>query len=93
MYADYTSLCFKSTDLSLLSEALNEDLSRLDAWWISNKFSLNLGKTQSMLVSTKTKRKALYMSNPNLQVKIEGTELEVVNKIKHFGVLLGNILD
>ena len=57
MYADDTSLCFKSKDLSRLNEALNEDLSRLDAWLISNKLSLNVAKTQSMLDSTKAKRK------------------------------------
>ena len=36
MYADETSLCFKSKDLSRLNDALNVDLSRLDAWLISN---------------------------------------------------------
>ena len=37
MYVDDTSLCFKPKDLSRLNEALNEDLSRLDAWLISTK--------------------------------------------------------
>ena len=83
MYADDTSLCFKSKDLSLLNEALNEDLSRLDASLISNKLSLNVAKTQSMLVSTKVKRKALDKSSRHLQVKINGTDLEVVSKIKY----------
>ena len=55
--------------------------------------SLNVAKTQSMLVSTKAKRKALDESNQNLQVKINGTELEVVSKIKYLGVLLDNSLD
>ena len=59
MYADDTSLCFKSKDLSRLNEALNKNLSRLDAWLISNKLSLNVAKTQPILVSTKAKRKAL----------------------------------
>ena len=72
MYADHTHLCFKSKDLSRLYEALNEDLSRLDAWLISNKLSLNEAKTKSMLVSTKAKRKALNKSNQNLQVNIKG---------------------
>ena len=57
MYADDTSLCFQSKDLSRVNEALNEDLSRLDAWLVSNKLSLNVAKTKSMLVSTKAKRK------------------------------------
>ena len=92
MYADDTSLCFKSKDLSRLNEALNEDLSRLDAWSISSKLSLNVAKTKSMLVSTKAKRKALNKPNQNLQVNSNGTELEVVSKIKHLGVLLDNSL-
>ena len=92
-YADDTSLCFKSKDLSRLNEALNEDLSRLDAWLINNKLSLNVAKTQSMLVSTKAKRKTLDKSSQHLQVKINGTELEVVSKSKYLGVLLDNSLD
>ena len=92
-YADDTSLCIKSKDFSRLNKALNEDLSHLDAWLIINKLSLNVAKTQSMLVSIKAKRKALDMSNQNLQVKINGTELEVVSKIKYFVVLLDNSLD
>ena len=60
---------------------------------INNKLSLNVAKTQSMLVSTKAKGKALDKSNQNLQVKINGTELEVVNKIKYLGVLLDCSLD
>ena len=93
MYADDTSLCFKSKDLSRLNEALNEDLSCLDAWLINNKLSLNVAKTQSMLVSTKVKRETLDRSSQHLQVKINGTELEVVSKIKYLGVLLDNSLD
>ena len=93
MYADDTSLCFQSKDLSRVNEALNEDLSRLDAWLVSNKLSLNVDKTTSMLVSTKAKRKTLNKSNQNLQVNINGTELEVVSKIKLLGVLLDNSLD
>ena len=55
--------------------------------------SLNVAKTQSMLASTKAKRKALGKSNQNLQVKFNRTELEVVSKIKYLGVLLDNSLD
>ena len=46
-----------------------------------------------MLVSTKAKRKAIDKSNQNLQVKINGMELEVASKSKYLGVLLDNSLD
>ena len=45
-----------------------------------------------MLVSTKAKRKAIDKSNQNLPVKINGTELEVVSKIKYLGIILENSL-
>ena len=93
IHVDDTSLCFKSKDLFRLNEALNEYLSLLDAWLISNKLFFNVAKTQSMLVFTKAKRKALDKSNQNLKVKIQGTELEVVSKIKYLEVLLDNSLD
>ena len=53
MYTDDTSLCFKSKDLSGLNKALNDDLSNLDDGLVSNKLSLNVAKTQAMLVFTK----------------------------------------
>ena len=87
MYAGDTSLCFKSKGLFRLNEALYEDLSRLDAWLISNKLSLNVAKTQSMLVSTKVKRKALDKFNQDLLVKIDGTEL-VVTVVQSGAVLV-----
>ena len=93
MYADDTSLCFKSKDFSRLNEALNEDLSRLRTWLNSNRLSFNVAKTPSMLVSTKARRKTLDKSNQNLQVKINGTELDVVSRIKYLAVLLDNSLD
>ena len=46
-----------------------------------------------MLVSTKAKREALDNPNQNLQVEINGTELEIVSKIKYLGVLLDNSLE
>ena len=60
--------------------------------WIAISCPL-IAKTQSMLVSTKAKRKALDKSNQNLQVNINGSELEVASKIKYLGVLLDKCLD
>ena len=37
MYADDTSLCLKSKDISQLNEAINVDLEHLDSWLKGNK--------------------------------------------------------
>ena len=53
MYADDTSLCYQSHDLTRLNKAINSDLKKLDTWLQGNKLSLNVAKTHSMLISTK----------------------------------------
>ena len=59
MYADDTSLCLKSKDISQLNEAINVDLEHLDSWLKGNKLSLNVAKTQSMLIATKPKHRTI----------------------------------
>ena len=44
MYADDTSLCHQSRDLTQLNEAINSDLSKLETWLQGNKLSLNVAK-------------------------------------------------
>ena len=55
MYADDTSLCHQSHDLTQLNEAINCDLRKLETWLQDNKLSLNVAKTHSMLIPTKQK--------------------------------------
>ena len=81
MYADDTSLCFKSKDLSRLNEALNEDLSRLDAWLISNKLSLNVAKTQSCWSLPELKRKLLISLTRIYKSKLMERSLKLLAKL------------
>ena len=85
-YADDTSLCHQSRDLTQLNEAINSDLSKLETWLQGNKLSLNVAKTHSMLISTKQKHKSLKSRNEALDLKIRDNELEVVQKTKYLGV-------
>ena len=66
MYADDTSLCYQSSDINELNEAINIDLKQLDIWLQGNKLSLNVAKTNSMLVSTKQKHNILKSRNDDL---------------------------
>ena len=93
MFADDTCLYHQSNDLSLLNEAINEDLTYVDNWLKGNKLSLNVMKTHSMLISIKPKPKALKSKNESLRLKIHVDELEVVQKSKYLGVQIDNSLD
>ena len=59
MFADDECLYHQSSNISLLNEAINEDLTHVDNLLKGNKLSLNVMKTHSMLISTKPKLKAL----------------------------------
>ena len=93
MYADDTSLCYQSHDLTRLNEAINSDLKMLDTWLQGNKLSLNVAKTHSMLISTKQKQSSLKSQNKDLDVKIRDNDLEVIKKTKYLGVHIDCSLD
>ena len=81
MFADDTCLYHQSSDISLLNEAINEDLTYVDNWLKGNKLSLNVMKTHSMLISTKPKLKALKSKNESLRLKIHVDELKLYKKL------------
>ena len=93
MYADDTSLCYQSRDLTQLNEAINSDLKKLETWLQGNKLSLNVAKTHSMLISTKQKGSSLRSRNEALELKIRDNELVVIQRTKYLGVQIDCSLD
>ena len=93
MYADDTSLCYRSSDTTELNEAINNDLSKLDTWLQGNKLTLNVAKTYYMLIATKQKHKMLKCQNEELDLKIRNTELDIVQTIKYLGIQIDSSLD
>ena len=82
MYANDTSLCYQALEIKTLNEAINNNFTQLESWLKGNKLSLNVAKTNSMLVSTKQKHRILKSCNEDLKMKIRNKELEVIqNKI------------
>ena len=80
-------------DISQLNRAMNRDLEDLDSWLKGNKLSLNIVKTQSMLIATKPWHKVLNNAAENLKLEILGSELDIVTKIRYLGVQVDNSLD
>ena len=93
MYADDTSLCYQSSDIDELNEAINNNLKQLDIWLQGNKLSLNVAKTNSMLVATKQKHNILNSRNDDLDLKIRDNDLEIIKKPKYLGVQIDNSLN
>ena len=93
MYADDTSLCYQSSDIDQLNEAINNDLKQLDIWLQGNKLSFNVAKTNSMLVATKQKHNILNSRNDDLDLKIRDNDLEIIQKTKYLGVQIDKSLN
>ena len=92
-YADDTSLCYQSSDINVLNEAINNDLKQLDTWLQGNKLSLNVAKTNAMLVSIKQKHNILKSRNEDVDFKIRDNELKIIQKTKYLGVQIDNSLN
>ena len=86
MYADDTSLCHMSNDISKLESAINEDTELIDNWLKGNKLSLNIAKMKSMLICAKSRWKILNSNDDKLNLLIRDKELESVDVIKYLGV-------
>ena len=93
MCADDTSLCYHTSDINNLNEAISNDLIQLDTWLKGNKLSLNVAKTNCMLMATKQSHSYLENRNEDLHLIIRSKELEVIHNNKYLGVVIDNSLN
>ena len=80
-----TSHLLTTTSAPLRLSSLNQDLSNINRWLIANKLTLNMTKTEIMLIGSRQKLNSLS-ALPALE--INRTQLNRVNFTKSFGVLI-----
>ena len=85
MYADDTHLTYADNDICSIETSLNQDLSNINRWLIANKLTLNMTKTEFMLIGSRQKLNSLS-AFPVLE--INGAQLNRVNFTKSLGVLI-----
>ena len=84
LYADDSALLVSGFDPNSIATQLSQELKSCYDWLIDNKLSLHLGKTESILFSTKRKNKI----NNNFQVFFNTTPITNVNSVKYLGLNL-----
>ena len=70
MNADDTSLCYQTSNINDLNEAINNDLMKLNTWLKSNKLSLNVAKTNCMLIITEQQQQQQHSYTLKIEMKI-----------------------
>ena len=93
MYADDTKISHSSMSLADLQHNLNCDLSNLQDWLNGNKLSLNVVKTQSLIVGSGPNiRKIQSQSDAQPSFQIDNDNIEIVSSFKYLGFQVDNQL-
>ena len=85
MYPDDTHLTHDDNDICSIAASLNQDLSNINGWLIANKLTLNMTKTEFMLIGSRQK---LDSQSALPALAINGTQLNRVNFTNSLGVLI-----
>ena len=81
LFADDTNLTASGDSITDVEIAANSDLENLRKWLIANKLSLNVAKTEFMLIGSKQK-----ISNSHPNFVIENKQIKQVYECKTLGV-------
>jgi Skp family chaperone for outer membrane proteins len=89
LFADDTNIFATGKSLPHISNILNTELSMITKWLQANKLSLNVAKTNFMIMSSSGKKRF----NPSdCQIFIGGKSIELVNETKFLGVIIDDKL-
>ena len=84
LFADDTNIFISGESVYDIVNTMNSELQILSSWFILNKLSLNIRKTNMMLIKT---RKKTY--DPSmLDINIDGIKILEVNHVKFLGVII-----
>ena len=93
MYPDDTMISYSSKTLDELHRVLNAELVNIEKWLQANQLSLNVVKTQAMIVGSMPNVNKMAGQPALLPVfHVGGTDIDLVNKVKYLGLHIDNCL-
>ena len=84
MYADDTNVTFSAATIPDLESQINSDLKYFDRWLKANKLSLNVAKTELMVISSRQKLQSL--TDYTMNIHIDGVPINKAIKAKLSGL-------
>ena len=80
MFADDTNITFVAGTTSELESLINTELQNLNQWLKANRLSLNIAKTEFMIISSRQKQ--LTNTNNRINIKIENNRIRAGPKVQ-----------
>ena len=87
MYADDTHITYASTDLHSIQSSLTCDLNNIHKWLLCHKLTLNMTKTEFMLIGSRQK---LSTFSESLELSIDNVPIKQVSTTKSLRILIDN---
>ena len=84
LFADDTSLFHTHGNFEYLIKETNQELTRISTWLTTNKLVLNISKSNYIIFTSKGKSYNKNVSN----IKIDGNNIQQVNKTKCLGIVI-----
>ena len=86
MYADDTNVTFSAATIPDLESQINSDLKYIDRWLKANKLSLNVAKTEFMVISSRQKLQSL--NDYTMNIHMDGVPINQSNQSKSLGLII-----
>ena len=83
--ADDTSLTYASNNIDDINDKVNDDLRRVFVWLAANKLTINLSKTEFLLIGSR-QRLSGFHTTPLLT--INGKQITQASSARSFGVII-----
>jgi hypothetical protein len=83
MFADDTSVSYASNSAKELRNVINSELKSLNRWLITNKLSLNIVKTEFMIIGSRQRIRNL---NDEIDIELNGNIINKIDSVKSLGV-------
>ncbi|CAB4037392.1 Hypothetical predicted protein, partial [Paramuricea clavata] len=88
LFADDTNLTTSGISAEVVQSQLNEDLKKVHGWLLANKLTLNIEKTEYMLIDPRQRLNDIQTPT----IRLGDTEVNRVSEIKTLGVVVDDQL-
>ena len=84
IFVDDTNISIAANSVMELELLINSELKNLHQWLVTNRLSLNIAKTELMIIGSR--QRLLVHSNKHINIEIDGIAIKKVNETKSLGL-------